>query len=448
MNKILFKGTLILTLTGFVSRVIGFFYRIFLSRTFGAEGMGVYQLVSPVLALAFSVCCGGIQSAISKYVAGEPVSHDYRHSFRVLLNGLFLSAVLSVLFAAVVALNAPFIATRILCEPRTEPLLRIIAVSIPFASLHSCMNGYYYGIKNTKIPAASQLGEQLIRVGTVFLLYEYSLSHHMQLSLACSVFGMLAGEICSALFTGLLVLVRFQRRLGRPSSPSAALGVLRKSPALHQTMSRILRMAVPLSASRVVVNLLSSVEAIYIPLMLVRSGMTNSQSLSVYGVLTGMALPFILFPSTLTNSFSVLLLPYISEAQEHVDYAKIRRAFRQTALCSLLFGMLCCILFLVTGRFAGTFIFHNELAGHFILTLGFMCPFLYLSTTMSSILHGLGHTGFSFVINTSALGIRLAFVFLLIPSFGIEAYLWGLLTSQLFCAAANSLAILHCLKKH
>lgn len=448
MNKILFKGTLILTLTGFVSRVIGFFYRIFLSRTFGAEGMGVYQLVSPVLALAFSVCCGGIQSAISKYVAGEPVSHDYRHSFRVLLNGLFLSAVLSVLFAAVVALNAPFIATRILCEPRTEPLLRIIAVSIPFASLHSCMNGYYYGIKSTKIPAASQLGEQLIRVGTVFLLYEYSLSHHMQLSLACSVFGMLAGEICSALFTGLLVLVRFQRRLGRPSSPSAALGVLRKSPALHQTMSRILRMAVPLSASRVVVNLLSSVEAIYIPLMLVRSGMTNSQSLSVYGVLTGMALPFILFPSTLTNSFSVLLLPYISEAQEHVDYAKIRRAFRRTALCSLLFGMLCCILFLVTGRFAGTFIFHNELAGHFILTLGFMCPFLYLSTTMSSILHGLGHTGFSFVINTSALGIRLAFVFLLIPSFGIEAYLWGLLTSQLFCAAANSLAILHCLKKH
>lgn len=161
-----------------------------------------------------------------------------------------------------------------------------------------------------------------------------------------------------------------------------------------------------------------------------------------------MALPFILFPSTLTNSFSVLLLPYISEAQEHVDYAKIRRAFRRTALCSLLFGMLCCILFLVTGRFAGTFIFHNELAGHFILTLGFMCPFLYLSTTMSSILHGLGHTGFSFVINTSALGIRLAFVFLLIPTFGIEAYLWGLLTSQLFCAAANSLAILHCLKKH
>ncbi|MCM1536913.1 MAG: polysaccharide biosynthesis protein [bacterium] len=447
MNKILFKGTLILTLTGFATRVIGFFYRIFLSRAFGAEGMGIYQLVSPVLALSFSICCGGIQSAISKYVAGEPTSHDYRHSFRVLFIGLALSGGLSMLFSGIVILNAPFIAARLLCEPRTEPLLRIIAVSIPFASMHSCINGYYYGIKNTKIPAISQIIEQIIRVGTVFLLYRYSLSHQMQLSLSCSVFGMLAGEICSALLTGTLVMLRFGCRIGHPASSFQALSNMRKSPAIHKILSRIIRMALPLSASRVVVNLLSGVESVYIPLMLVKSGLPDTQALSVYGVFTGMALPFILFPSTLTNSFSVLLLPLISEAQERVDYGTIRRAFRRTASCSIAFGVLCCILFLLTGRFAGTFFFHNELAGRFILTLSFICPFLYLSTTMSSILHGLGHTGCSFIINTTALCIRLAFVFFLVPLHGIEACLWGLLASQLFCACANSLTILHYTEK-
>ena len=64
-------GTVILTVTGFVSRFIGFFYRIFLSRVFGAEGMGIYQLTSPVLALSFSLTVAGMQTAISKYVAGE-----------------------------------------------------------------------------------------------------------------------------------------------------------------------------------------------------------------------------------------------------------------------------------------------------------------------------------------------------------------------------------------
>lgn len=454
MNKILFKGTVILTLTGLASRVIGFYYRIFLSRTFGAEGMGIYQLVTPVLALSFSICCAGIQTAISKYVAGEPSTGDYRHSFRVLLAGLTLSGALSFVCALFLIANAPFIAVRLLCEPRCEPLIRIIAVSIPFASLHSCVNGYYYGIKNTKIPAFSQLIEQLVRVGCVFLLYRYSLSHGCRLNISCAVFGMLAGEICSCVLTGTIVLLRFRGKpgLSRASfSEGARESGCRISPtrlfcSLKGSFSPIVRMAVPLSMSRIVVNLLASIEAIQIPLRLADCGLSASQALSVYGVLNGMALPFILFPSTLTNSFSVLLLPFISEAQERVDYRRIRRAARRTALCSLAFGGVCCILFLATGRFAGTFFFHNELAGHFILILSFICPFLYLSTTMSSILHGLGHTGISFFINVSSLGIRLLSVLFLIPHRGIEGYLWGLLVSQLFCAASNYLAISYYLK--
>ena len=47
----LLTGALFLTLAGFFSRFIGFFYKIFLSRVIGAEGMGIYQLVFPVAVL-------------------------------------------------------------------------------------------------------------------------------------------------------------------------------------------------------------------------------------------------------------------------------------------------------------------------------------------------------------------------------------------------------------
>ena len=43
----LLTGTLFLTLAGILTRIIGFFYRIFLSRTIGAEGLGIYQLIAP-----------------------------------------------------------------------------------------------------------------------------------------------------------------------------------------------------------------------------------------------------------------------------------------------------------------------------------------------------------------------------------------------------------------
>ena len=76
-NPLVF-GTVVLTITGFVSRFIGFFYRIFLSRVFGAEGMGIYQLTAPVLALTFALSAAGIQTAISKFVARETSTRDYR----------------------------------------------------------------------------------------------------------------------------------------------------------------------------------------------------------------------------------------------------------------------------------------------------------------------------------------------------------------------------------
>ena len=62
-------GTLILTATGFLSRILGFFYRIFLSRTIGAEGLGVYNMVHPVFGICFAICAGSIQTAISRFVA-------------------------------------------------------------------------------------------------------------------------------------------------------------------------------------------------------------------------------------------------------------------------------------------------------------------------------------------------------------------------------------------
>jgi len=63
LKNSLITGTLLLTLAGVLTRIIGFFYRIFLSRLIGAEGLGIYQLLSPVMALGFAVTAAGIQTA-------------------------------------------------------------------------------------------------------------------------------------------------------------------------------------------------------------------------------------------------------------------------------------------------------------------------------------------------------------------------------------------------
>ena len=151
----LITGTIILTLTGLLSRIIGFFYRIYLSRLFGEEGMGVYQLTGPVLALTFSLTVAGLQTAISRYVAGETSSHDYKTSLRTLLTGIVLSLLISLPCMWVLIRFSEWIAVSFLLEPRTASMLRVLALSVPLSAVHCCINGYFYGIKKAGIPAAT-----------------------------------------------------------------------------------------------------------------------------------------------------------------------------------------------------------------------------------------------------------------------------------------------------
>lgn len=95
----------------------------------------------------------------------------------------------------------------------------------------------------------------------------------------------------------------------------------------------------------------------------------------------------------------------------------------------------------------GTELFHSELAGHFIVTLGFICPFLYLDTTLSSILQGLGMAGRIFFSNVVCLLIRLLFVFFAIPVIGMQGYLWGILVSQLVLAGIYFFCLYRFFKK-
>lgn len=445
----LIKGTLVLTLTGLVSRVIGFFYRIFLSHVFGEEGMGIYQLISPVMVLSYSISCSGIQTAISKFVASEPTTKDYKSSLRVLYTGILISCALAFPCSVFIYRYSDFLAETMLLEIRCAPLLRIFALSLPFGALHSCINGYYYGIQKTSVPAITQLAEQLARVLSVYGIYHFFHIRNQVPTISLALVGLLIGEAVSFLISAVMVFLRFSAKyLGDSLARTASVYLFSPSKRVFSTAKGILSLSIPLSASRIVVNVLQSIEAIYIPSMLQVYGLSNSGALSIYGILSGMALPLILFPSAVTNSISVLLLPIISEAEMSGNHAKIKKAVDSSILYCSLFGALCTAGFLCFGRYLGNLLFNSSSAGSFILTLSFICPFLYISSMMSSILHGLGKAGVTFLCNVLGLVIRLFFVFFFIPRFGIKGYMWGLLASQLAMTFFEIAAVKYYTNKH
>ena len=447
----LIVGTFILTATGIATRLIGFLYRIYLSRLFGEEGMGIYQLLGPVLSLSFSLTAAGYQTAISKLVAEQAATKE-APSRRPLVLGLGISLPLSLLCNAVLFFFADTIAVSFLQEPRTAAMLRILSFSVPLSAVHSCINGYFYGIKKAGIPAGAQLLEQLVRVGCVYIVSSRILAAGHVPSIGVAVLGLTVGELASMLLTIAAILPGRSPSRAANKAPLSG-GDLRRSASGSRPGStpvlcgKLLAMALPLTANRIVLNLLQSVEAVSIPSRLRLYGYDAATSLSVYGVFTGMAMPFIFFPNALTSSVAVLLLPIISENYALGNMKAVRDATVRTVKYCGLMGFGCLGVFVLFGNWAGTALFNSPLAGYFITTLGFICPFLYLDTTLSSILQGLGLAGHTFVMNVICLLIRLAFIFLAVPRVGVRGFLWGLLAGQLTLAVLYLLCLNRFLKK-
>ena len=77
------KGTLILTIAGFVVKAIGSINWILLSRILGGEGIGIYQMAFPIYLLLLQISSAGVPIAISILTAERLALHDFGGAKRV-----------------------------------------------------------------------------------------------------------------------------------------------------------------------------------------------------------------------------------------------------------------------------------------------------------------------------------------------------------------------------
>lgn len=406
----LFRNAAILTVAGFISRIFGFLFRIFLSRSFGEESVGLYQMIFPLYILCLSLSTAGLQTAVSRITAEKTTLGHNKEADGVLTAALCLAVVISLIEILVIQDQAGSIAGSLFGDDRCMELILIISYALPFAAVHSCICGRSLGLGDTMLPAASQLIEQCVRILTVVLLWIFLRTCGLTPSIRLAAAGVVAGEMAAALFTvrGL--------RLQRP---------------VRAGIRELFAFSAPLTANRTALTLLQSIEAVSIPASLIRYGMSATEAVSLYGVLTGMALPCILFPSALTGSVGTVLLPAVSAASTSGNRRSVFLLLRKAIVSCFSLGLACCLFFLLFGKMIGRFLFHSADAGRFIITLAWICPFLYVNSSLLNAVNGYGRTGTSFLISMSGLLIRIAGVFLAVPQFGIQGYLWALLGAQL-----------------
>ena len=417
-SSYLLKGTFLLSTAGVLCKIAGFFYKIFLARTIGAQEIGRFNLCFPLCTLCVTLSAGGIATVLSRLTAQYTAQKETQKEQRFLLASMIGSLLFSLFCSFLLYYNASFLALRILQNEACTPLLRILSSTIPLAALHACISGYFIGKKQVSVPALSHIFEQVIRIASVLFFYSLFLASQKRPDGTVMALGQLAGELSSGFFCLLFLLLKtpFPQKMRLSSFP--------------RELGNVFRLSAALNGSRVVLCLFQAAEASLLPVLLVHFGMTDSDALALYGILSGMVLPLLLFPTALTSSVSTLLLPVVSEAHTLRQPKKIQVTVRASLSGGLLLGLYFFMLFFLFGGDLGTLLFSNASAGTCIRQFSFLCPLLYVSTILVGILHGLGKTTAASLSGMLSLGLRLLLLLMLIPRFGLLGYLLAVLAGQ------------------
>ena len=124
-KKSVITGTIIFTIANLITKIMGFFNRIFLSNTIGAEGMGLYQLILPIYGLAWSITSSGFTTTISKLTAQEYIRGKTGNIGRIVKQSVCLSVGTSLLIGTLLFFGSKEIALHILKDGRAALPLQI-----------------------------------------------------------------------------------------------------------------------------------------------------------------------------------------------------------------------------------------------------------------------------------------------------------------------------------
>lgn len=410
-RQTIIKGAIILTIANVITRIIGFFYRIYMAKTIGAEGMGLYQLITPLYLLVWSVSSSGLSTTMSKLTAQEKARGAIGNVKRLLHYSLAATIIIALTFSIVIYNFSEEIAEVIVKDIRTALSLRIISLCFPFMAAGSVLRGYYLGLQNTSISAISQVLEQSIRMLVIYLLAHTFIPKGLEYACGAAVCGMAAGEIVSFLYVFIYYI--FKRKKYNPPiiTPRGAI-------------SMIGAMAIPLTLNRMAGSLFSTAENLLIPQQLQLYGMTQTEAISLLGRLTGMAMPLITFPSSLLTALATATMPAISESYALHRHDRIKSTLNQSLTITAIIGVFTTGMFMAFPTELGILIYSQRQIGTMLKTLAIMCPFMYIQVTMSAVLNGLGEQLFIFKTGLFSSAINLFAICFIIPFYGIYGFIY------------------------
>ncbi|WAH38431.1 stage V sporulation protein B [Alicyclobacillus dauci] len=388
MNRQTFlHGALVLMISGLVTRVMGFVYRVLLTRLIGAQGMGLFQIVFPILGLVLTFVTAGLPLAISKLVAEAVAQNDKARVRRIMRISVWIVAVLAILFTILMVVCRHVVANRWLTDPRAYPAYLAMIPLIGVIAISSLYRGYFQGLQDMGPTAWGLILEQTVRIISVWILAAYFVHISLAYAAAAAMMGMVLGEL-----SGLLFLVFQQRRRGKLDDilPNAD---NRTTETTRDTIRAMRVIALPVTLSKLIWSILFAAEPVLVMRALKHAGFSTVMSTTMYGQYSGMAIPLLVFPTVFTGSLATNLVPSVSESIAANEAFRVRIRLAQSFTATAMVAFPTAVVLTMFATPLTHYIYKEGSVGPILAVMAPFMFFLCLQAPLTGILQGLNKTG-------------------------------------------------------
>ncbi len=408
-NKLL-KGALILSIGGFITKVIGAIYRIPLTNILGAEGIGLYQMVFPLYSLLLTISSTGVPNGISKLIAeGKNANAVLKSALCFFVPISFVASLLMALFSYQIAsVQGNILAKNCYIS---------IAPSVLAVSVICCFRGYFQGGCDMKPTAISQILEQIVKLSVGLSLCYFVRGGVVRLATFATI-AVTVSEIVTCVYFIILKKVK-------GGGFSALFSQKCQIPMVLKTVIPIMLCTLILPTTR-------TIESFYIVNIL--NKYTESAT-SLFGLYSGAVESIVGVPIALCYGVAVTAVPEIaSKKNKGQNYkSKIVEAIVLTAFSSLIFA----IIFFFGAKLVVSVLYKNFSVNETLTTVNLLklsalsVLLLPIMQTTASILISLGRCNLSIVscLIATIIKIPLSIILLNIPSINI----FGVIISDIVC---------------
>ena len=414
-KQTLFKGTMILTVAAFITKILGFANGIVLANVIGPEGVGLIMMAMPVTGLLITLTTLGLPIAISKLVAEAEIKGNYRRVKKILVVSLVTTSFLGFILMIIAIFGAKALSSHFLTDKRAYYSLLAVIPIVPIVAVSSVIKGYFRGKQNMTPIALSQVIEQVVRIGLIFFLVQWLLPYGIEYAAAGAVLCGIIGEGFSLLY--LFSVFKWSKHKKFKLHHS----FIKQLSKGKEIFFDLLQTGLPTTVNGLIQSLIGIIQPILITQSLALAGIGTTLATKQYGIVMGYAIPLMLLPGFVTNSLSVALVPAISESKENNNHLLIKKRIQQAVNIALIVGVPWTIILYVFADPLTTLIYKSPEAGTFLKIMGPFFLLHYFRTPFQAVLIGLGKAKTVMINNLVASIISLISIVLLAsnPELGI-----------------------------